>query len=137
MQEAQGGSDYFAEVTFSPGLSTAFMKVVDITAGLPGTVIATTLMDESLPGTYVAMFVPAVGKFYLLQKAVYTDSGASTLDTDYNPSSETVAGVDSGGGGGGSAPVCNELVGQITDDPRLYGTIEQDVPLEGAVQEDC
>lgn len=70
------------------GLSIA-MKVFDVSAGYPGTLVQTITMVHILNGTYGASFTPVAGKQYVVNKMVYTDGTFSAANTAYSPGSES------------------------------------------------
>lgn len=90
------------EVTFDqPGLSVA-MSVYDTSGGSPVLLGSRTAMTLVYGNTYSAKFTPAIGKTYVIVKAVYTDGTFVTLDPNYSQGSESIYAqvIGSGSGGG-------------------------------------
>lgn len=115
------------EVTFDqPSLPVA-MSVYDDSSGSPVLVQGPTAMDNVVANTYRGKFIPTVGKVYLIFKAVYTDGGFGTINTDFPQGSETVyAGVV-----GTPAPIIQQIVsldldGILDDGETLLGEIEDE-----------
>lgn len=76
------------------------MKVYDVTAGYPGTLVATVPMTDVVHGTYGANFTPLASKEYVVDKMAYTDGTFVTPDTVYSPGSEPIRQFVAGGGSG-------------------------------------
>lgn len=80
-------------VTLDPGLLFVAIKVRDITAGSPGSLVGSAIpMVEGEPGSYTAAFTGVATKLYSVKKAVYTDGTYATIDNAY-PSGDDVVQV--------------------------------------------
>lgn len=90
MNEVTAGTELPFEVTFdSPSLEVA-LKIMDVTAGVPGTLVGTVPMVNTINNTYGALYTPLVaGKKYITNKAVYTDNTYATRDPNYSEGSES------------------------------------------------
>lgn len=87
---AYSGQPIPIEVTFQPGLLFVAMKVFDVTAGYPGSLISTIPMTEVYNGTYGASFAGAPGKKYTVAKTVYTDGTYTVPDLGFSQGSDAV-----------------------------------------------
>ena len=92
MELAPVGVSLTFEVTFdSPALHVG-MSVYDNSGVSPVLVSGPALMNNLVGNTYQGKFTPPSAKPYIIFKAVYVDSGLTTLSPDYSQGSESIIG---------------------------------------------
>lgn len=117
------------EVSYDPLLLFVAMKVFDVTAGLPGSIVGAAIpMVEFDTGNYAARFTGVAGKLYAISKAVYTDGTYATRDSNYAPGSDALQVISSLGGSGLTIGdilplLSSDLIAEVDD----YNEIEAEV----------
>lgn len=111
------------ELTLETGLLFVALKVYDVTAGFPGTIVGSPiLMTEYDDGAYGAEFTGIAGKNYVTSKAVYTDGTYATRDSAYPSGSDAFQVVEAPTGQ--TFQQLDEIEGTIEDESELTGSIE-------------
>lgn len=92
MELAPVGVSLTFEVTFdNPSLHVG-MSVYDNSGGSPVLIQGPLAMSSVVGNTYQGKFTPPLSRPYIIFKAVYTDSGLTTLDPNYSQGSESIIG---------------------------------------------
>lgn len=123
MEIAPAGATVSFEVTFSSPDLNVGMVVYNVSGVSPVLVAGPIAMTNAQANTYVANFAPQANISYLVIKSIYTDDTLATLDLTEPASSETVYGVNIGGGSGGGSGG-GTLVGFVVPNPTLVGLIK-------------
>lgn len=117
MNLAVAGQPIPFEVTLDAGLSFVALKVYDVTASYPGTLVATTAMVEYDDAAYGASFSGVANKSYVVSKAKYTDGTYTTRDTNYASGSDSIQVIASP-----TAPTVSQIVDGVLDEPTNLHT---------------
>lgn len=131
---AVDGQQIPIEVSFDPGLLFVAMKVRDVTAGYPGTLVGSAVpMVEFDTGSYGASFTGTAGKNYVLSKAVYTDGTYATRDPNYSPGSDSVQVIPQS-----TAPTVDQITSAVLNallvDYTVPGSVAAAIDRAGAPQ---
>lgn len=110
------------EVTYdSPSLHVG-MSVYDDSGASPVLVSGPSVMAHVGNNTYRAKYTPDLDKLYVIIKAVYTDSGLTTLDDNYAQGSESIVSRDIGGGSSVASAGC-DVVGIVDNNSQVVGLV--------------
>jgi hypothetical protein len=127
------------EVTFdSPSLHVG-MSVYETTTGTPSLVAGPTAMAQVTGNTYFSRFTPTAGKQYVIYKAVYSDSGLTTLDPNYAPGTESIRCDDIPGPKKNTALPAFEfpMTDATTHEPATGLTVTVQRSIDGAAFANC
>ncbi len=127
MEVAPANTPLSFEVTFDSDDLDVGMSVYDTTGVSPILVQGPSAMVNIVGNTYVGKFAAALGKSYLIFKAVYTDDTFTTLDNNYSQGSESIIAESSGSGGD-----CGPIVGLVTSD-QVIGYVDNNNDIIGLV----
>lgn len=144
---ATAGQPIPCEVTLDPGLSFVAMKVFDVSAGYPGTLVSTHPMVEYNDAAYGANFTGIAGKAYVVTKAVYTDGTYTVRDQNYASGSDSFQVMSASM----SAPSVEEIVegiavfiagavdvvGEVESDDEVSGIIDTENDTVLGIVEEC
>jgi hypothetical protein len=122
MEVAPGGSPLVFEVTFDANDLNVAMSVYDTTGVSPVLVQGPTAMVLVADYTYSGKFTGSTGHTYVIIKAVYTDGSFVTLSPNYSQGSESIIGVDFGGGGSTQSSTC-EILGFVDNNNPVIGLV--------------
>lgn len=110
------------EVTYDSPTLHVGMSVYDDSGSSPVLVQGPTAMLNVVGNTYRAKFTPPALRPYIIFKAVYTDSGLTTLSPDYSQGSESIIAQSTGGAATSNSTGCS-VVGVIDSSHNVVGFV--------------
>lgn len=140
MSIARAGVPYLIEYPTFDQVTGLFLgaKIMDITAGLPGTIVGSvlSLTDTAGDGLYCALFTPVVSKRYRVIKQLYTDGTYTTIDAGRAPDIEFLDSCEILEVSDVVAITASSLEAQVIDNEEIAVEILDNEQIE-AVVKDC